>query len=197
MSIVQILFNRRMKRFYSDFDSIHAFTQSLNYHQNELECTHCLKSDQFVSHGIIYKQRSIVQAEKVGKRLFCSNRYGRSGCGRTFQIYIADEVPTYRYAAVHLFLFITALMANMNISDAYCQATGQPEPRNAWRWLKRLMFKLSHYRSFLKSRTHGYSNVFPSSNHYLKHLLPTLDRLFTLTNNGCMSYQIDQQQSFL
>ena len=186
-----------MKRFYADFDSIDAFTLSLDYHQNELACEHCFKNDQFVSHGIIYKQRSSVHAEKVGKRLFCSNRYGRNGCGRTFQLYVATEVPTYRYGAAHLFLFIAALMANMNISEAYHQATDQTEPRNAWRWLKRLMFKLSHYRRFLKYRKDDYSRTLRSSSHYLTHLLPTLARLFSLTTNGCLTYQIDQQRSFL
>lgn len=186
-----------MKRFYSDFDSIHAFTLSLDYHQSELECTHCLKNNQFVSHGIIYKQRSIDLAEKVGKRLFCSNRYGRSGCGRTFQLYIAAEVPSYRYGAAHLYLFITALMVNRNVDEAYHQATGQLETRNAWRWLKQFMFKLSHYRSFLKYRHAEIFDFFRSESRYLKHLLPTLARLFTLTNNGCVDYQKDQQQSFI
>ncbi|WP_162926426.1 hypothetical protein [Teredinibacter purpureus] len=186
-----------MKRFYPDFESIQAFTLSLDYHQNELTCVHCSKSDQFVSHGIIYKQRSSVLADKVGKRLFCSNRYGRSGCGRTFQLYVASEVPAFRYGAAHLFIFITALVAKVGISEAYHQATGQLETRNAWRWLNRLMFKLSHYRSVLKYRKDDLLNSFRSSSHYCQHLLPTLTRLFTSTKNGCIHYQTDQQQSFL
>lgn len=186
-----------MKRFYPDFESIHTFTASLDCHQDDLECTHCMKNGQFVSHGIIYKQRSSSLSEKVGKRLFCSNRYGRSGCGRTFQLYIASEIPTCRYGATHLFVFITALMTNVKIDESYHQATGQTEPRNAWRWLERLMFKLSHYRTFLKYRKHDHSKIFTSSSHYLQHLLPTLSRMFTLTNNGCFTYQTHQQQSFL
>lgn len=186
-----------MKRFYPDFDSIHAFTQSLDYHQSELECAHCFKRDQFVSHGIIYKQRSSVLAEKVGKRLFCSNRYGRSGCGRTFQLYVAAEVPACRYGTAHLFVFITALLAKVNVQEAYHQATGQPEPRHAWRWLKRLMFKLCDYRRFLKYRKDNLVYVFHSSSHYLQHLLPTLARIFSPMINCCRAYQLNQQQPFL
>lgn len=186
-----------MKRFYPNFESIHAFTTALDYHQDELECVHCFKKDQFVSHAIIYKQRSSALTEKVGKRLFCSNRYGRRGCGRTFQLYIAAEVPGRRYGASQLFLFITALMANVNISEAYHQATGQPEPRHAWRWLKRLMGKLCHYRSFLRCPEGGTFNTSRSSSHYLQHLLPTLARMFISTNSGCMDFQMNQQQSFL
>jgi len=32
-----------MKRFYPDFESLNAFTLSLDYHQDELACAHCSK----------------------------------------------------------------------------------------------------------------------------------------------------------
>lgn len=185
-----------MRRFYRDYDSIHRFTQSLDYHQSELECDHCLKNDQLVSHGNIYKQRSMNNAEKVGKRLFCSNRYGRTGCGRTFQLYVATEIPSFRYGAASLFVFITALLAHLKISEAYEQATGQTEPRNAWRWLHKLMFRLSELRSFLRVRDHPSVGTVPKQPGYLPHLLPTLARLFTPHNNGCFDFQISQQRAF-
>ncbi len=186
-----------MKRFYPDFESIDLFTLSLDFHQNELECAHCSKHDQFVSHGIIYKQRSSTFAEKVGKRIFCSDRYGRSGCGRTVQLYVAAEIPCFRYGAAQLFIFISALLAKQTLPEAYYQATGQLEFRNAWRWLNRLMLKLSEYRSFLKVRATILLDPFCSTSHYLRHLLPTFFRLFTSTNNGCFDFQMRQQQSFL
>ena len=196
MLIRRVLFNRRMKRFYPDFNAIDAFTLSLDYHQNELECAHCLKHDQFVSHGIIYKQRSSALSEKVGKRIFCSNRHGRTGCGRTFQLYVANQIPSFRYGAAHLFIFILALIAKQPVDDAYFQATGQSESRHAWRWLKKLMLKLSQYRSFLKVRNKHDFNHFRSRSNYLKHLLPTLARIFTVTCNGCSIYQMKQQHPF-
>jgi hypothetical protein len=161
-----------------------------------LECAHCSKHDQFVSHGIIYKQRSSSFAEKVGKRIFCSNRYGRTGCGRTFQLYVANEIPSFRYGAAHLFIFITALITKHKMEEAYLQATGQSESRNAWRWLNKLMFKLSEYRSFLKVREEHCFNPFRSTSNPLKHLLPTLARLFASTNNGCFIFQMRQQHPF-
>ena len=186
-----------MKRFYPDFESLNAFTLSFDYHQNELICAHCSKNDQFVSHGIIYKQRSSAFSEKVGKRIFCSNRYGRKGCGRTFQLFVASEIPCLRYGAAHLFIFITALLENSTICEAYHQATGQSEFRNAWRWLKKLMLNLSEYRHFLKTRTDNSINPFRSKSNHLKHCLPTLSRLFFKKNNGCFNYQSSQQKAFL
>jgi hypothetical protein len=32
-----------------------------------------------VSHGFIYNQHASAEKEPVGKRVFCSNRHGRSG----------------------------------------------------------------------------------------------------------------------
>ena len=185
-----------MKRFYPDFNTIDAFTLSLDFHQNELECAHCSKHDQFVSHGIIYKQRSSTLVEKVGKRIFCSNRYGRTGCGHTFQLYTAHEIPSSRYGVATLFIFIAALIANQSISEAYIKATGQTEFRNAWRWLSRLMLKLSEYRSFLKVRKDGSFDLSHSTPSSLKYLLPTFVRLFISNNNGCFDFQIAQQQPF-
>jgi len=185
-----------MKRFFKDYDSINQFSLSLEYHQDKVQCAHCLKSDQFVSHGIIYKQRSSTFSEKVGKRLFCSNRSSRNGCGRTYQIYIENEVPSFRYGASQLFVFIAALLANFHICEAYYQATGQFETRNAWRWLKKLNFKLSDYRSFLKVRVDIHSSRLTSRCNSLRHLLPTFSRLFTPGNNGCVNYQVSQQQPF-
>ena len=186
-----------MKRFFTDYDSINQFSLSLDYHQDKLECVHCLKSDQFVSHGNIYKQRTSASAEKVGKRLFCSNRSSRNGCGRTYQLYIENEVPSCRYGASQLFVFIVALLANIHICEAYYQATGQLETRNAWRWLNKFNGKLSDYRSFLKVRADTHSSRWTSRCSSLRHLLPTFCRLFTLGNNGCVHYQMSQQQPFL
>lgn len=193
---------RFMQRFFKDYDAIHAFTFSLGFHLNELECAHCFKNDQFVSHGIIYKQRSMNEMEKVGKRILCSNRYGRSGCGHTFQLYVAHEIPTFRYGATHLFIFLIALFANHSIAESYQQATGRFEARHAWRWLDKLMAKLCDYRTVLKARTETLLGLLPlprltSDHKILRHLLPTLARLLGHRNHACAVYQMNQQRPFV
>lgn len=188
---------RTMRKFYDNYDSINQFTHHLKYHQNQLECTHCLKHDQFVSHGIIYKQRSIDVKEKVGKRIFCSNRYGRTGCGRTFQLYLAMVIPRFRYGAAQLFIFISSLLAGMMLTDAYCKATAQTDSRNGWRWLNRLRLKLAEYRTFINVKPTTI-NSYTGKSHQLKLLLPTLNALNSkLTGVLCLSYQITTQKAFI
>lgn len=189
-----------MQRFFKDFESLDLFSLSLDFHQTELQCAHCFKSDQFISHGVVYKQRSMHLSEKVGKRLLCSNRYGRSGCGHTFQLYICSEVPRFRYGAAHLFVFISALIAGLSVNQSYLKATDQPsiEPRQAWRWLHKFMAKLSNYRTALKTRLTN--NAVPV--HYrtrrFQLLLPTLKHFMT-NSSGCFcaAFQYQSQITFI
>lgn len=189
-----------MQRFYEDFDALNRFSLSLDYHQSELQCVFCLKNDQFVSHGIVYKQRSMLVSEKVGKRLLCSNRYGRSGCGRTFQLYVCSEIPRFRYGAAHLFVFITSLLAQCSVTQAYVKATGQRfiEPRQAWRWLHKLMFKLSDYRTFLNVRISQNSVPGDYRTRRFQHLLPTFARFIANSLDCfCSDFQCQSQHAFI
>lgn len=187
-----------MQRFFNDFEAIDAFTLSLEFHQDRLECIHCLKHNQFVSHGIVYKQRSSTTREKVGKRIFCSNRYGRRGCGRTFQLYVSNETPTFRYNTAHLFVFIASLLAQCSVKKAYFVATGKNAFRHAWRWLNRLAKQVSTFRSFLKARPKITAHSFQSNVHRFQVLLPTLWQLSAhFQSNLCSSYQLKVQKPFI
>lgn len=188
-----------MQRFFKDFESLNRFSLSLDYHQTELQCAHCFKSDQFISHGVVYKQRSMLVSEKVGKRLLCSNRYGRSGCGRTFQLYICSEVPRFRYGTAHLFLFITAMLAGLSVNQSYLKAIDQPsiEPRQAWRWLQKLTAKLGDYRTALKARLIHNAVAACYRTRRFQLLLPTLAH-FIANSAGCFcaTFQYQSQNTF-
>jgi hypothetical protein len=187
-----------MQRFFDSFESIQQFTFSLDFHQDQLECQFCLKPDQFVSHGIVYKQHSIDIKEAVGKRLFCSNRYARSGCGRTFQLYVASFIPSLHYGAAHLMAFISGLFSGFSVEQAYSSATQSADTRNSWCWLKRLRLKLSEFRRFLSLKNTLPSQRFSSRSHSLQLLLPSLSDLFSHDPDcACMHYQQQHQSAFI
>lgn len=187
-----------MQRFFENIALLDAFTNSLDYHQDCLECEHCLKNGQLVSHGFIYKQRSQLVSEPIGKRLFCSNRYGRTGCGRTVQLTVASECPSLHYGAAALLIFISSLLAHLCVNEAYQKATGQFDARNAWRWLNKLIYRLSDYRHFLKTRTKSASNPFATSVRRFQILLPTLARIVACARDcACAHYQFVCQKSFI
>jgi hypothetical protein len=187
-----------MDTFYPDIESLDAFTFSLDSLGEKIQCKHCHQSGQMVSHGFIYKQHACVEKEPVGKRVFCSNRYGRSGCGRTHQLYLAHRIPCLHYGAAQLLIFLTSLLMGRVLEDAYQDATGQAEPRNAWRWIKRLTLKLTDFRCFLKARFTPLDASIQLKNRRLTLLLSVFKPLLSLLPHcPCCHYQIQQQHAFI
>jgi hypothetical protein len=187
-----------MDTFYPDIESLDAFTFSLAALGEKVQCTHCHQCGQMISHGFIYKQRSCTQKEAVGKRVFCSNRYGRSGCGRTHQLYVAHGFPYLRYGAAELLMFLSLLLTGRAVEEAYAAATGQVEPRNAWRWLKRLTLNLSDFRCFLKAHLWPIDAGLQLKNRRLSLLLCTLKPLLSqLPHCPCSHYQLQRQRAFI
>jgi hypothetical protein len=135
-----------MKIYYANLQAMEQQTMALF---NE-RCHHCNQSHQLISHGCVYKKQSMAEPkQKVGKRVFCSNRGAHTGCGRTMQLYLDSTVRYLHYWGRCVVSFVLALMMNMTIQQAYQHATGTAEPRHAYRWLQKLSSQLSAYRSLL------------------------------------------------
>jgi len=184
--------------FFKDLDSLDLFTVELERHQNLLECKKCSKNDQFVSHGYVYKKHVQGGIRTVGKRIFCSDRYRRSGCGSTLRLYLAAELPALQYTTTELFIFLSSLIDNISIQKAYEKATLTENPRNAYRWLTKCLRKLSDYRCFLNKRTEAQRPLFKSKSKRRQLLLPTLQHLFVKTQHPpCAAYQMNRQACFL
>jgi len=187
-----------MVKYFKNIESIHQFTLELERYSDSLNCHYCLKNDQFVSHGFVYKKQSRGEKRKVGKRIFCSNRSGRTGCGSTLRFYLSEELHAFHYNTSQLFIFLSSLIARLSIQAAYQQATGTREPRNAYRWLNRLQPKLIEYRRLLKRPTKSIELTFKSSTKRFQILLPTIQSLFlNLGFQPCSEYQIIKQMRFI
>ena len=132
-----------MQIYYASLHAIEQQTMQLEH----VQCAHCKQMHQLVSHGFIRKKRVGAEPEAVGKRVFCSNRNSRTGCGRTMQLYLESTVRYLQYAGCCVVAFVLSLMAGMTIRHAYHHATGTATPRHAYRWLKRLCAQSSDYRS--------------------------------------------------
>lgn len=131
----------------------HASLQAIQQQTMQLcdeQCNHCKQRYQLISHGFIYKKQAVAKPEQaIGKRVFCSNRDGHTGCGRTIRLYLDTTLRYLHYAGACVVAFILLLMDGMNVQLAYLRATGTADPRNAYRWLSKLWAQLSCYRSLL------------------------------------------------
>jgi hypothetical protein len=132
-----------MRTYYPSLEALHRQTLQLESES----CRHCRQTQQLVSHGFIRKKRTAAEPEAVGKRVFCSNRGRRTGCGRTMQLYLDATVRTLHHAASSVAAFVLSLLTGFSVERAYRNATGAASARHAWRWLQRLDAQLAVYRS--------------------------------------------------
>lgn len=119
-----------MQIYYPSLQAIKQRTMQLDI----ARCVHCKQTHQLVSHGFIRKKRGGgTEPEAVGKRVFCSNRNHRTGCGRTMQLYLDATVRYLHHAGCAVAAFVLSLIAGLTIQQAYKHATGAATPRRAMR----------------------------------------------------------------
>lgn len=74
----------------------------------QMPCPHCKTVGTLIRHGALYgfddsnPQRKTLRA----RRVFCSNRYQRRGCGRTFSVWIVDKIRRLSLTTRTLWLFL-------------------------------------------------------------------------------------------
>lgn len=167
---------------------MHAFSLA-----PELCCDRCGLDDQFVSHGFVYQKQHQSQPVRVGKRLCCSNRFGRSGCGKTVRLYLADAIPRLHYSAQVVSLFLVALLQGSSVISAYQQAIGsEREARQAWRWIGRLYRQLPLWRADFEKRS---ESLVKKGSARLQVLLCSVADLLS-QYGGCFGFQALRQRAF-
>jgi len=173
------------------------FSFSLDSLSSDNACTHCGKNDQWVSHGYVYKKQSDTNRQVTGKRILCCNRYGRSGCGRTRQLYLAEVIPGRQYRLSVVVAFIQALLTGVQPEQAYRDAIGSitGDSRHAWRWLNDFFQSLSGWRT-IASLSFGAKQeeaiMSRQRSRCLNIILPTLKKLATYLS----TFQLQFQRAF-
>jgi hypothetical protein len=134
--ILSIIWINLMLRFFSSLQRIEQHIASLNHHHTTV-CPVCHQTQQWVSHGYLYKTST---QQHVGKRILCSRRYGKSGCGHSQSLYLACVIPQRRYPLSVLLAFVWALINGQTVECAYFHAIRHTHSssRQAWRRLNGL-----------------------------------------------------------
>jgi hypothetical protein len=85
-----------------------------------LSCPHCRKTEMLIGHGFLrgYAESS---SERVvrGRRLFCSNRGLRLGCGRTFSVRLAKVIAGFVVRTLTVWCFAGAVLAGLTRRAAW------------------------------------------------------------------------------
>ena len=113
-------------------------------------CPHCKVAGTLIRHGNLYgydernPQRKTVRA----RRIFCSNRNARPGCGRTFSVWCADKIRRLSLTTRGLWRFLQRAVAD-GISAAIRAANCHLSDRSLQRIWKRFDQSQSKIRTAL------------------------------------------------
>jgi hypothetical protein len=91
-------------RFYRDAEEWNSTVERLK----QTDCPHCKAVGTLIQHGSLYgyDESSPRQIIPRARRIFCSNRNSRPGCGRTFSIWLADKIRRLSLTTCGLWQFL-------------------------------------------------------------------------------------------
>lgn len=115
-------------------------------------CPHCRVVGTLNRHGTLYGYDGSNRRPSVrARRVFCSNRNARPGCGHTFSVWLADRIRRLSLSTTAMGAFLQGAVAG-GIRAAIRAADGPLSERTWWRVWKRFRLGQSTIRTALSSR---------------------------------------------
>lgn len=136
-----------MRKFFHSIGEIGRFIGNLRALKQS--CPHCNAKETLCSHGFIHKLGHFSSKNLIGKRIYCSNRHQKNGCGRTFQLYLADFIPHLHFSVVDFETEIKRYL-HFNIPENEKEYPSRRcHLRTRFRWLKKLNNRIPVMREAL------------------------------------------------
>lgn len=90
--------------FYRDDEEWNTIAERLK----QIACPHCKVFGTLIQHGFLYgfDDRNPPRKTRRARRVFCSNRHRRPGCGRTFSVWLADKIRRLNLTTGSLWRFL-------------------------------------------------------------------------------------------
>ncbi len=82
-------------------------------------CPHCRKPGSLNAHGFLRGYGLGSSRIIRGKRIFCSNRGRRKGCGRTHSLFLPNIIPTFSILAILLWSFLFLVLSGKSRRQAF------------------------------------------------------------------------------
>jgi hypothetical protein len=133
--------------FYRSADDWTAIVERLK----QTRCPHCKAAGTLIRHGCLYgrDESSPRQDTLRARRIFCSNRNARPGCGRTFSIWLAHKIRRLSLTADALWRFLQAAVAGSVLATSRAFA-GWLDVRT---W-QRIWKRFDHAQSKIRTALH-------------------------------------------
>ena len=135
--------------FYRSDEEWNALAERLK----QTPCPHCKVVGTLIRHGFLYGFDDSSPHHKTlrARRILCSNRFARPGCGRTFSVWAADKIRRLGLTTGRLWRFLQRAVAG-TIAAAIRAANGHLSDRTWQRIWKRFDLGQSKIRTALLAR---------------------------------------------
>jgi hypothetical protein len=136
-----------LRQFYRTDDDWSTIAQGLKL----TPCPHCKLVGSLIQHGFLYGfgDSNPQRRTRRARRVFCSNRNVRPGCGRTFSVWLADRIRRLSLSAHTLWSF---LRRAVTVTATSATSAGPLSPRTWQRIYKRFHLAQSSIRTALSAR---------------------------------------------
>lgn len=134
----------QIRKFYATEDEFKHFHVNIKL----LLCPHCRRVGFLILHGYLYGygETDLIQR---GRRIFCSNRKNRPGCGRTFSFLLAGYIRNFVIFARFLSGFLEHLSQGLCPAEAARKAEIPMTITTIYRLYKRFRHNQARIRTYL------------------------------------------------
>lgn len=137
-------------RFVSDLKALEALSSLVK----TIACPHCRQVGALVGHGWLrgYAEHGGAQVVR-GRRLLCSARFRRAGCGRTVSVWLETTLPRFTVRTATLSALLEAVVSGESKKAAWERLEAGLSLRSVYRLWARLLAAQSHMRTALCALT--------------------------------------------
>ena len=116
-------------RFFKDEAEREGFRRTLKRRR----CPHCAQTGFLICHGYLRGYGLEAMPAVRGYRFFCSNRWRKRGCGRTFTVLLAHVLPRRHTPAPRLFSFLLLMLSCAGVRQAWTRMRAGPSLSTLYR----------------------------------------------------------------
>jgi len=131
----------------SDFQKIH-------YHLKQYACPHCNQIGTLNLHGLLkgYDDIKYSNHKIRGHRIYCSNKYRRNGCAKTFSIILNVILRKFIISSKTLWQYLKKISSGINIFQSFHLTLSSFQISTAYRLIKTMNLNQSHIRTILLNK---------------------------------------------
>lgn len=117
-------------------------------------CPHCLHTGCLILHGYLYGFTESDTAGKItkGRRIFCSNRNKKTGCGKTFSILMSGFIKNHIVSSQTLSRFLCSIKDGKSKAQANRESGGKMKASTVYRIFNKFTYHQVRIRTLLSRR---------------------------------------------